>query len=267
MAAYEIIIENWSHEDDETTYARYRIPEYMRGLPPNELAGMAQGTLTKTEFGEVRLFRIRNAETGEKGGRIESLRNLSQSGKCWIHPDAIVCGDATVCGDAQVKGGEIGGKVFVGGSAEISGDSVIKGQSQIFGKVKDSQVLPTYGYDEDSAEAIFNPFTMLKGEQTKEGTAGGAEGQSAESKEDPADVCSVIVGPSGEVTGDSVILGKAKIYGKVDDSVVSGRAVVYGEVKGGSIVTGKSVVFGDGVVDGGQVVLDGEVGTRVEVEE
>ena len=52
------------------------------------------------DFGDVK--------AGELGGWIESERNLSQNGDCWIYDNAIVCeyarvfGDAKVCGDARV---------------------------------------------------------------------------------------------------------------------------------------------------------------------
>ena len=45
-----------------------------------------------------------NVEVGEKGGYIEKISNLSQSGNAWVCGDAKVCGNAKVCGDAWVCG-------------------------------------------------------------------------------------------------------------------------------------------------------------------
>lgn len=45
-----------------------------------------------------------NVKTGELGGYIESERNLSQEGNCWVYGNAKVCGNAWVCGDAWVCG-------------------------------------------------------------------------------------------------------------------------------------------------------------------
>ena len=45
-----------------------------------------------------------NVKKGELGGYVESERNLSQEGNCWVCGDAKVCGDAEVCGNAKVCG-------------------------------------------------------------------------------------------------------------------------------------------------------------------
>ena len=42
-----------------------------------------------------------NVKTGELGGYIESERNLSQEGNCWVYGNAKVCGNAWVCGNAD----------------------------------------------------------------------------------------------------------------------------------------------------------------------
>ena len=55
-----------------------------------------------------RLYRIEAlkdfyiVEKGDKGGFIESEKNLSQKGDCWVYGDAKVCGNAEVYGDAKV---------------------------------------------------------------------------------------------------------------------------------------------------------------------
>lgn len=43
-----------------------------------------------------------NVKKGELGGYVESERNLSQEGNCWVYGDAEVCGNAWVCGNAKV---------------------------------------------------------------------------------------------------------------------------------------------------------------------
>lgn len=45
-----------------------------------------------------------NVKKGELGGYVESERNLSQEGNCWVCGNAKVCGDAELCGDAKVCG-------------------------------------------------------------------------------------------------------------------------------------------------------------------
>ena len=64
---------------------------------------------TITRFGRT-LHRIEalkdfgDVKAGDKGGYVESEKNLSQSGNCWLYGNATVFGNATVCGDAKVFG-------------------------------------------------------------------------------------------------------------------------------------------------------------------
>lgn len=82
------------------------------------------------EFVEIlgmKLFRIRAkiacgiVREGEKGGYIESEKNLSVSGDAWVSGDARVFGNAWVSGDAQVFGNA---RVF--GDARVSGDAQVE---------------------------------------------------------------------------------------------------------------------------------------------
>lgn len=43
-----------------------------------------------------------NVKKGSLGGFVESERNLSQEGDCWIYGDAIVSGDNEIVGDTMV---------------------------------------------------------------------------------------------------------------------------------------------------------------------
>lgn len=45
-----------------------------------------------------------NVKKGELGGYVESERNLSQEGNCWVYGDAKVYGNAWVYGNAEVCG-------------------------------------------------------------------------------------------------------------------------------------------------------------------
>ena len=54
----------------------------------------------KLDYSDVILHRIEcveafgDVEVGEKGGWVESEKNLSQDGLCWVYDDAMVYGDA-----------------------------------------------------------------------------------------------------------------------------------------------------------------------------
>ena len=68
------------------------------------------------------LYRIRalrdvndHVKEGKLGGYVESMRNLSQDGECWIYDDAKVYGDAHVSGNAEVYG-----------NARVYGDALLQ---------------------------------------------------------------------------------------------------------------------------------------------
>ena len=54
------------------------------------------------------------ANKGDRGGFIESEKNLSHLGKAWVCDNALVYGNAFVCGNAMVYG-----------NAEIAGDAEV----------------------------------------------------------------------------------------------------------------------------------------------
>jgi len=65
---------------------------------------------------------------GEVGGFVESERNLSQEGGCWIYFDAMVYGEAQVLNDAQVIGyAEVFGRAIINNKAVISGEATVHG--------------------------------------------------------------------------------------------------------------------------------------------
>jgi len=81
-----------------------------------------------------KVFRIRalrsfgNIKEGDKGGFIQSEKNLYHNGDCWVGRDAIVCDDAIVSGNALVTG-----DAFVYGAACIMEDAIVMDQAHIGG--------------------------------------------------------------------------------------------------------------------------------------
>ena len=69
-----------------------------------------------------------NVKKGELGGYVESERNLSQEGNCWVCGNAKVCGDAELCGDAKVCG-----NAWVSGNAEVYGNAKVYGNAWVYG--------------------------------------------------------------------------------------------------------------------------------------
>lgn len=71
---------------------------------------------------------IRRLSDGVIGGWIESEKNLSHEGRCWITAHAVVAENARVTGDARVSGhAYVHGDAYVGHCAHVSGQSYVSG--------------------------------------------------------------------------------------------------------------------------------------------
>ena len=68
---------------------------------------------------------------GDIGGYIESEKNLSHEGKCWVSGDAWVFGNARVYENAQVSGNS-----WVSGDAKVFGNARVYGDAEVFGQQK-----------------------------------------------------------------------------------------------------------------------------------
>jgi acetyltransferase-like isoleucine patch superfamily enzyme len=86
----------------------------------------------------VKLYRIQalkdfsGVEKDDIGGYIESTKNLSQDGNCWVYGDAQVWGDAYICDNARIgfnarvwEFATIGDHAQVWGSARIHGNAIL----------------------------------------------------------------------------------------------------------------------------------------------
>lgn len=87
-----------------------------------------------------------DVQKGDVGGFVESEKNLSQDGNCWLYgnsrayENALVYGDASLWENAEVSGNarvmdeaEVSGNVKVTDEAIIEGDSECKGNCVIYG--------------------------------------------------------------------------------------------------------------------------------------
>jgi hypothetical protein len=101
------------------------------------------------------LYRIRaildfgNVKAGDLGGWIESEKNLSHEGTCWVSDEALVFGEAQVYGNALVfdkalvsddarvfDGARVFGEALVYGEALVSGDALVSGEARVFGEAR-----------------------------------------------------------------------------------------------------------------------------------
>ena len=81
------------------------------------------------DFGDVK--------AGDLGGWIESEKNLSQRGDCWVSEEAKVYNNAKVHGNAKIyEEAEVYGNADVYGNAEVWGSAKVYGDAWVSGNAK-----------------------------------------------------------------------------------------------------------------------------------
>lgn len=162
----------------------------------------------------VVLYRIRalidfdDIRAGDFGGYVESEKNLSQSGNCWIYDNAKVYGRGRVKSNAKVYNTvEVRCEAAISGNAKIFGEAVISGQAKVYGNAKVSGVVSIFDKSRVFDDAI-------------------VEGNSI-----------IIYGPkvrvfeNAHIYNEAKILGKARVFGNAtvkDNALVKGNAKIYG---------------------------------------
>ena len=127
-------------------------------------------TKTQKQVGDITVYQIRALkEFGlfgcvkrpnlRLGGWVESEKNLSHEGTCWVREDGIVSGNATVTGDAVV-----GGAAHVFGNAKISEDAGISGDAKIFENAQICGNSHIYGFAQIHGDAIISGKSIYKGD-------------------------------------------------------------------------------------------------------
>jgi carbonic anhydrase/acetyltransferase-like protein (isoleucine patch superfamily) len=168
---------------------------------------------------------------GDFGGRIDSTRNLAQSGKCWVFPGAEIRGDAYVSGNAVV--GDIPEEsvtpkpALVTDNARIYGNAIVRGSTvqdnaRVLGNAK---VLNESKIKDDACVSGDCTITHLENEYG-------------------------VVIKTAFVGGKSRVQGEASIRGGTIGTCENGFVGVYEE--GEPHVAGKAVVEG-AVMDKGDV--------------
>lgn len=89
-----------------------------------------------------------DVKIGDIGGCIQSEKNLSQEGNCWIYDDAVVINDSSVSENAKVRNkAYIADNVRIYGNATILDNPYIIGQACIF----DNAIVSGFTYIDDYA--------------------------------------------------------------------------------------------------------------------
>jgi len=152
----------------------------------------------KNSDGLYRVIALRNFGTikkGEVGGFVDSKKNLSQEGCCWISGNARVSGNAFVSGNACVyDNARVSGNACVFDNACVSGNAHVSGNACVYDNAR------VYGDARVSGDACVFGDARVYGDARVSG-----------------DAC---------VYGDACVFGHARVFG---NAFVSGDACVSGE--------------------------------------
>lgn len=102
---------------------------------------------------------------GSVGGFIESEKNLSQAGSCWVFNDAMVYDRAKVYDDARIyNNAEVYDDARVFGNAEVYGDAEIYNNASVCGNANVFGDAEVFGYAEVYGDAIINGNARIIGD-------------------------------------------------------------------------------------------------------
>lgn len=159
--------------------------------------------------------------SGEKGGYVESMDNLSQDGNSWVGGDAKVYGDAEVGGDALVDGmatvsgqarvvnsAHVTGIVEVGDRAEVACDAYVGGRAVVMddgfvtGSAKMLDAAVVKGYGKVAGNALLTDCAEVRGYGSVKGNT---------QMEDRA-----VIEGNASVFGNAILTDRAKVGGQID---------------------------------------------------
>lgn len=226
------------------------------------------------------LYRIRalkdfgDVKAGDLGGYIESERNLSQEGDCWVYDKAKVTDEAKIYGNAKIKGyvvisdnAEVFDNAKVYDYAEVSGNAKVYGNAQ----VEDSAKI--YNKVEVFDNALIDKETTLYNKAKVYGKAKVTENAELHDEVQVYDNAKI---DNARLYDKAQVYGKAKVFG---DATVSENAKVYDKaqicnarVTDNAQVYGEAQVFGNAQVynkakiyDKAEIFTDIEIGGETEV--
>ena len=141
---------------------------------------------------------------GDMGGYVESEKNLSQEGNCWIYDNAVVFDSAYVCGDAKVCD-----------NAQVFGDARVYDNARVFGnaEVWNNALVDDNALVYDNAKVFGNAQVYSDAQ-----IFGNAEVADYVEIGDNAIICD-----NAQVFGNAIVFGNARICGK---AIVSGNAEI-----------------------------------------
>jgi UDP-3-O-[3-hydroxymyristoyl] glucosamine N-acyltransferase len=162
----------------------------------------------------VVLYRIRalidfdDIRAGDYGGYVESEKNLSHFGNCWIYDNAKVYGCGRVNSNAKVYNRvEVRCEATISDNAKVFGEAIISGEAKVYGNASISGVVSVFDKSRVFDNAIVGGTSIiLYGPKVR-------------------------VFENAHIYNAAKILGKARVFGNAtvkDKAIVKGNAKIYG---------------------------------------
>lgn len=130
---------------------------------------------TKIKFLGREVYRIRalkdfsDVKKGDIGGYVESEKNLSQEGNCWIYDNAVACDNAVVRDNSIVHDNVmvkncavVRDNTIICGNAEIKNHAVVKNYALVCGNSTVSDHATAYDHAVISSHAKINNHAKIK---------------------------------------------------------------------------------------------------------
>ena len=96
-----------------------------------------------------------HVKKGDLGGWIESMKNLSQGGDCWVGDNAQVYGNAWVHGSARVyNDAQVNESAGLRDCARVYGNAMVFGNAQVYGNAKVRDDAWVYDYASIRGDAV-----------------------------------------------------------------------------------------------------------------
>lgn len=138
----------------------------------------------KTLTDGTKLFRIKalknfgNTREGELGGWVQSEKNLSQEGLCWVSDNAQVYGNTWISGNARVYDNalvsgdaRVAGNAWVTDNVKVSDSAQVSGDARVYGNAKVSGEVRVYGNAMVSGNALVSGDAQVAGNARVAGRA------------------------------------------------------------------------------------------------
>ena len=176
--------------------------------------------VTLTRIRALRDIPKAKVKAGDLGGYLQSEKNLSADGDCWVGYNARVFGEAMVFGNACVSGkARISGYAKIFDEALVFGDAQVSGEALVFGKAVVLEGARIFGKAVVLEGArIFGKAVVLEGARISGNASifGSARVSGRKTR----------VYEKAQIFGDARVFGNARVLG---EACVYGEARVYGE--------------------------------------